>query len=304
MSHNHHHHDHGQIEPSNLNRAFILGIALNAIYVVAEFTMGLVYSSVGLISDAGHNLSDVASLVLALIAFKLSAMPADRNFTYGYKKSTVLVSLVNAVILLVAVFFIIQESISKILSPAPLQGAAISITAAIGVVINALTAFLFIKAKDKDLNVKGAYMHMLADTLVSIGVVVSGILIAISQWYILDGIIGIAIALIILFSTWDLLKDSVKLCVDAVPEGIDLEQIAKLIEQTAGVENVHHIHIWPISTTENALTAHVVLQDPGQMQKVKVELKEKLEEHNIHHSTLEFESKEHSCSHHELICDD
>lgn len=216
MTHEHHHHHH-EVEVTSLNKAFIIGIALNAGFVIAEFTAGFWYNSLGLMSDAGHNLGDVASLVLAMLAFRLAKVHPSTKYTYGYKKSTVLVSLLNAVILLVAVGLILAESVEKLFHPRPVDGDAVAWVAGVGVVINAVTAWLFMKDKEKDLNVKGAYLHMAADTLVSVGVVVSGIIIMHTGWYIIDPLIGIAIAVIIVVSTWGLLRDSLRLSLDGVP---------------------------------------------------------------------------------------
>lgn len=183
--HHHHHHDHTTVITS-LNKSFLIGIGLNIAFVIAEFSIGIYYNSLGLISDAGHNLSDVASLILAMLAFRLAQIAPNGKYTYGYKKSTVLVSLLNAIILLIAVGVILGESLGKLFNPQPVEGVAIAWTAGVGVFINGITAWLFMKDKDKDLNVKGAYMHMAADALVSVGVVFSGILISYTGWSIID----------------------------------------------------------------------------------------------------------------------
>lgn len=287
--HGHSHHDHSHHEITSLNKAFIMGIALNAGFVVAEFIAGFWYNSLGLISDAGHNLGDVASLVLAMLAFRLAKVHPNTKYTYGYKKSTVLVSLLNAVILLVAVGLILAESIDKIFHPRPVNGDAVAWVAGIGVLVNALTAWLFMKDKEKDLNVKGAYLHMAADALVSVGVVVSGIIIAHTGWYVVDPVIGILIAVIIVISTWSLLRDSLRLSLDGVPQGMSYGQIGDVISATPGVESFHHMHIWALSTTETALTVHIVTKDTGNMEKLKCELKHRLQEAGILHATLEFE---------------
>ena len=290
----HHHHEHSR-RLTSLNKAFIIGIALNITFVIVEFGVGFYYNSLGLLSDAGHNLGDVASLVLAMLAFRLEKVHPNSRYTYGYKKSTILVSLLNAVILLVAVGIIIAESIDKLFHPVSVDGSAIAWTAGVGVVINALTAWLFMKDKDKDLNVKGAYLHMAADTLVSVGVVASGIIITYTGWSIIDPIIGLGIAVIIIVSTWGLLHDSLRLSLDGVPVGIDAQKIQQLIMEQPGVENCHHLHIWALSTTETALTAHVVIDDVERMEEIKCSIKNKLEEADIHHVTLEFEDKSISC---------
>jgi cobalt-zinc-cadmium efflux system protein len=286
-----HHHDHHQLETSSPKRAFVIGIVLNSVFVIVEFIAGFWQNSLGLLSDAGHNLGDVASLILAMLAFRLAEVHPTSSYTYGFKKSTVLVSLLNAVILLVAVGIIIAESISKFIHPQAVEGSTIAWVAGIGVVINAATAWLFISDKDKDLNIKGAYLHMAADTLVSIGVVVSGIVITQTHWYIVDPIIGFTIALIIIYSTWGLLRNSLRLSLDGVPEGVNTDEIIRSISKIDGIINIHHIHIWAISTTETALTAHVLIKDAQQMSPIKHLIKDKLMEMGIQHVTLEFETE-------------
>lgn len=292
MSHEHHSHS---INARSLNRAFIIGIALNLLFVLVEFIAGFRFDSLALLSDAGHNLSDVISLVLALLAFRLAKVKTNARYTYGYKKSTILVSLLNAVILLVAVGAIIIESIQKLSHPADVSGGAIAWVAGVGVLINAFTAWLFMKDRKKDLNVKGAYLHMAADALVSIGVLVAGIIISRTGWYIIDPIIGLTVAIVILISTWNLLRDSLRLTLDGVPTGIDSRKVVDVLRAIPGVNDIHHIHIWAISTTENALTAHIVLQKPEEAQEVKHLIRHRLEDFNISHATLEFEAPgEHS----------
>lgn len=289
MSHEHSHQHSHAINAESLNKAFIIGIVLNLAFVVIEFAAGFWFDSLALLSDAGHNLSDVVSLVLALLAFRLAKVKANERYTYGYKKSTILVSLLNAVILLVAVGAIVIESIHKLNNPAVVPGGAIAWVAGVGVLINAFTAFLFMKDKEKDLNVKGAYLHMAADALVSVGVLVAGIVISRTGWYIIDPIIGLIVAVVILISTWNLLHDSLRLTLDGVPTSIDSQKVIEAIRALPGVDDVHHIHIWAISTTENALTAHIVLKQPESMQEVKHLIRHRLEDFGIGHATLEFE---------------
>ncbi len=289
MSREHSHQHSHAINAESLNKAFIIGIVLNLAFVVIEFAAGFWFDSLALLSDAGHNLSDVVSLVLALLAFRLAKVKANERYTYGYKKSTILVSLLNAVILLVAVGAIVIESIHKLSNPAVVPGGSIAWVAGVGVLINAFTAFLFMKDKEKDLNVKGAYLHMAADALVSVGVLVAGIVISRTGWYIIDPIIGLIVAVVILISTWNLLHDSLRLTLDGVPTSIDSQKVVKAIRALPGVDDVHHIHIWAISTTENALTAHIVLKQPEGMQEVKHLIRHRLEDFGIGHATLEFE---------------
>lgn len=292
-SHSHSHSHNNAV--TNTGRAFVIGIVLNLIFVAAEFFAGFYYNSMALMSDAGHNLSDVVSLLLALFAYRLSKVKANDRYTFGYRKSTILVSLLNAIILLVVVGGIIWESVEKLGDPQPVEGGAIAWVAGIGVIINGITALLFIREKNRDLNVKGAYLHMLADALVSVGVLVSGLVIAYTGWNILDPIIGIVVAVVILFSTWGLLRESLRLAMDGVPESIDRKEVEDIITATEGVAGTHHIHIWAISTTENALTAHVVTDGSRSENELKKEIKSKLTGYGIGHTTIEFETAGETC---------
>lgn len=296
-THDHHHH-HPDIDANLLNKAFIIGIILNLLFVIAEFTAGAWFDSLALMSDAGHNLSDVVSLVLALLAFRLAKIRPNNTYTYGYKKSTILVSLFNAIILLVAVGVILIESIHKLLNPVQVSGDVIAWIAGIGVFINGFTAYLFLKDKEKDLNVKGAYLHMAADALVSIGVVISGIVINYTDLYIIDPIIGIVIAIVILISTGRLLHDSIRLSLDGIPMGVDREKVNEVFKTTPGVIEMHHLHIWAISTTENALTAHITVDDVNKMEEIKHELHHRLADIGIAHATIEIETKGEKCEMH------
>ena len=294
MDHNHNH----TPQVSSLNRAFIIGIAINALYVIIELGAGIYYDSLALISDAGHNLTDVASLALALLAFRLAKVKANDKFTYGYRKSTVLVSLINSVVLFVAIGAILWESISRLNNPVAVQGLPISIVAGIGIGINAISAFLFFKDKDSDLNVKGAYLHLVADAAVSLGVVVSGILIYFFHLYWLDLAMSLVIVVVIFYSTWNLFRDSLSLTLDGVPKGIDINKVISEIKEVDGVIDVHHLHVWAISTSQNAMTAHVIIhQDNGmeQLNILKMKIKQELEHVNIHHATIEFETEEEDC---------
>jgi cobalt-zinc-cadmium efflux system protein len=294
MGHNHTH----TPKLTNLNRAFIIGIVINALYVIIEFSAGFYYNSLSLISDAGHNLSDVAALALALLAFRLAKVKANDKFTYGYRKSTILVSLINSVVLFIAIGGIIWESISRINNPVEIQGMSISVVATIGIVINAVSAFLFFKEKDTDLNVKGAYLHLLADAAVSLGVVVSGILIYIFSIFWLDMVMSMIIVLVIFYSTWKLFKESLSLTLDGVPKGIDLQKVISEIKEVDGVIDVHHLHIWAISTSQNAMTAHIIINSNTEIEQLNVlkkNIKLELEHVNIQHATLEFETENENC---------
>ena len=293
MSHSHvHEHNHTL---TSLNSIFIVCIIINLLFVIIEAGAGFIFNSLGLLSDAGHNLSDVFSLLLSLFAFRMSKHRSTEHFTYGYKKSTVLVSLLNAIILLIAVGAIIIESIYKLKQPEQVSGAAVSWTAGIGILVNGVTAWLLMKNQKHDLNVRGAFLHMAMDTLVSVGVVISGIIIMLTGFVLIDTFISLVIALLILASTWKLLKESLFLSLDAVPEGIDIQEAGKHIAQVPGVESFHHFHVWAMSTTENAATIHIVLKDLSQMEEVKHAVKEELREHGIHHSTVECETPGSHC---------
>lgn len=297
--HEHHHEHHHAHEIKSLNGVYILSIVLNLGFVIIEAGIGIWKNSVGLVSDAGHNLSDVFSLLLALFAFKLAKSHSTKRFTYGYKKASVLISLVNALILLVAIGAIYLESFHKFFNPVAIDGAAISWTAGIGILINGLTAYLLMRQQSHDINTRGAFLHMATDTLVSVGVLVSGIVITYTGWYVIDPIIGILIATVILVGTFNLLKESLNLSIDAVPESIDIDEIHEVIENTEGVRDVHHIHIWPISTTLNALTAHIIIDDLMDGPKITEEISHKLQEKGISHSTIQIEDKAHECHDHD-----
>lgn len=303
MAHAPHDSSHAHVRRlSSLNRAFIAGIALNALFVATEFAAGIVSGSMGLLSDAGHNLSDVASLLLALLAFRLAQVRPSRRFTYGYRRSTILVSLLNAVILLVAVGAIVVESLRKLIHPQPVAGETVFWVAGIGVAVNLFTALLFLRDKEHDLNVKSAYLHMAADALVSVGVMISGAVVFLTGWYPIDPLIGLAVAGIIVYSTWGLLRDSVRLSLDAVPAGIDCDEVCRAVASEPGVSGVHHLHVWALSTTENALTAHVAVHDLQQMPQLKEALRRRLRELGIDHATLEFESDAQPCCDSSCCC--
>lgn len=272
-----------------MNAIFIISITVNLLFVAIEAGIGFAYNSLGLLSDAGHNLSDVFSLALALFAFRMAKYHSTLHFTYGYKKSTILVSLANAIILLIAIGAILIESFYKLKHPEPVSGEAISWTAGAGIVVNGFTAWLLMKQQKHDLNVRGAFLHMAMDTLVSVGVVISGIVIMLTGFVLIDTLISWVIVIIIFLSTWKLLKESLFLSLDAVPEGIHIGHIKQLIDKIPGIESWHHLHIWAVSTTENAATVHIVIQDLQQMETIKQTLKEALGREGIQHSTIECE---------------
>ena len=303
MAHDHHHHEITYDQKTGRN--FILGIVLNLVFVAVEAAAGLYLGSLALLSDAGHTLSDVFSLLLALFAFRMMQVKPSKKYTYGYKKMTILVSLVNAVLLFGAVAIILWSSSDKIMRPSPVDGDMVAWVAGVGILVNAFTAYLFFKGKDKDLNVKGAYLHMAADTLVSVGVLVAGIVIQFTGWYIIDPLIGIAVSVAIIFSSWGLLRDSLVLTLDGVPRNIDTRKVKEAMVAQRGVIGVHHLHVWALSTTENALTAHIVVDDMKYEKEIKDAIKDAMFHCGIQHSTLELE-KSGECheEHHDIFDND
>lgn len=287
-----HHHAHALDFEKGNRKAFVWGILLNLLFVLAEVIAGLMYNSMALLTDAGHNAGDVAGLFLSLVAFWMARKKSTPSYTYGFKKTTVVAALTNAVILLIAIGILGYESITRLSHPEQVKGSVIAWVAGLGILINGFSAFLFFRHREKELNVKGAYLHLLADTMVSLGVVVGGIVINYTSWYWLDPVIGLVIMAVIIISTWRLLRDSFKMSIDAVPSGIELEKIKEVILKTDHVQKVDHVHVWPISTMENALTAHVAVNDHLNFdEKLEVirQIKHELLHHNIHHSTIELE---------------
>jgi cobalt-zinc-cadmium efflux system protein len=297
----HHHHEPPKLD--HLNSAFIWGIVLNSAFVIVEFIAGFITGSLSLMTDAGHNLSDVASLALALLAFKMTKVGSNSKYTYGYKRSTILVSFFNAVILVVTVGIIIYEAITRFIHPEAVSGGTMAWVAAIGIFINAFTAYLFVKDKDTDLNVKGAYMHMAVDAIVSLGVVISGVIIYFTSLFWIDSVVSLIIGVVILRGTWGLLKDSLRLEMDGVPKDMDLTKIKAELLKAKGVVDIHHMHVWALSTTENALTAHLVISptDLHLFDTIKQDLRHRLQHLDINHSTFEPEFADEKCDEPECL---
>jgi cobalt-zinc-cadmium efflux system protein len=298
MAHDHsHHHDHLPVL-DHVNRAFIVGIVLNLLFVLVEVIVGFSVHSLSLLSDAGHNFADVGSLAISLLAFRLLKVKSNKQYTYGYRKTSVLTALFNAMILLVSIGAILYEAVHRYFNPEPVPGITIAIVSGIAIVVNASTALLFLRHKDKDLNIKSAYLHLMADAIVSVGCVLGGVIIYYTQWYWVDSVMSIIVAIVILIGTWQLLRNSLRLSLDGVPYDIDFDDIKATVLQVNGVKGFHHIHIWAISTAENALTGHLVLAadtSNEQEQKIKHELKHALEHKNISHVTLETEREDQHC---------
>lgn len=274
-AHQHHHdhghgpghgHDHGHGHghahgPTDHGRAFLIGIVLNTAFVVVEATYGLLAGSMALVADAGHNLSDVLALVLAWGASVAARRPARARYTYGYKSSTILAALANAGLLAVAIGAILIETVRRMLDPAPVEGTTMIVVAGIGIAINTATALLFLRGRHNDLNIRGAFLHMAADALVSLGVVLAGLAILLTGQLWIDPVTSLVIVAVIAWGTWGLARDSVRMGLHSVPLGIDEGAVRAFLAARAGVTDVYDLHIWPMSTTETALTAHLVM--PG-----------------------------------------
>lgn len=293
-SHGGHAHGPGHVHaPASFGKAFAIGIALNTLYVVLEATFGILSGSLALLADAGHNLSDVLGLLIAWAASWLSNKPPTAERTYGFKRAPILASLANAVILLVAVGAILWEAVRRLIDPEPVASGTIIWVAVIGVAVNAGTAWLFMSGRKGDLNIRGAFLHMAADAGVTVGVIVAALIIRHTGWQWLDPAISIAIAVVILASTWGLLRDSVRLSLDGVPPGIGLPEVRACLEALPGVARLHDLHVWPMSTTETALTAHLVVPggQPGDdfLMGAARTLKDRF---GIGHVTLQVETRE------------
>ncbi|MFL6737470.1 MAG: cation diffusion facilitator family transporter [Sphingomonas sp.] len=281
----------------SFGRAFAIGIALNTGFVVAEVVFGFLANSMSLLADAGHNLSDVLGLVLAWTAAIMARRAAPPRFTYGFKKAPILAALANSLLLIIAVGAIGAEAVRRLFHPAATVGAMVTIVAAVGILINGATALLFARGRERDLNVQGAYLHMAADALVSLAVVVAGLVILWTGQQWVDPAMSLAVAIVILWSGVGLLKESVWMTLAGVPKGIDVDEVAVALSELDGVDAVHDLHIWPLSTTETALTAHIVTQQADDCDKLLENARLLLHERfHIEHCTIQVER--HHPSHH------
>lgn len=287
-------HQHAQ---SNFGSAFAVGVALNLGFVVVEIVFGLLAHSLALVADAGHNVSDVLGLLLAWGASALSQRAPTERHTYGMKSSSILAALFNAIFLLVSVGAIAWEAIRRLDHPPAVAGATIIWVAAVGIIINAVTALMFFSGRKHDLNIRGAFLHMAADAVVSFGVVIAGCVILATGRAWIDPVVSLAIAAVIVWGTWGLLRDSVNLALHAVPEGIEMSAVREYLAGLPHVRAVHDLHVWPMSTTETALTAHLVRDvddcDCSLLKKAAGDLRDKFQ---IEHATLQFETTDHECS--------
>ena len=284
-NHNHSHHH----APDNLNIAFAIAAALNIALVIAQVGYGVFAHSVALLADAGHNFGDVLGLLLAWGAVILSRKNPTAKYTYGFRSTSILAALLNGGLLLVATGAIAWEAIQRVAEPTPVAGATVVVVAAIAILVNSFSAWL-LRNKHDDLNAKGAFLHLVSDAAVSLGVLVGGLIILKTGWYWVDPVVSLGISLVIVWSTWGLLREAVNMSLDAVPASINPGEVRKYLEGLAGVVRIHDLHIWPISTTEVALTCHIIMPkghpDDSFMAKVAEELREKF---GISHTTLQSE---------------
>ncbi len=282
-----HEHSHG---PTNYGRAFLIGVTLNLGFVIVEVIYGRLAHSLALVADAGHNLSDVLGLVLAWGAMVLSRRSPTRERTYGFRRSSILAALINAAFLLISVGAIAWEAIGRLNNPSPVAGATVIWVSLIGIAINTGTALMFLRGRKSDLNIRGAFVHMASDAVISLGVAVTGAIILYTGWLSLDPVVSLVIVALIIWGTWGLLRDSVNLALDAVPEGIDVSGIQQYLQSLPTCVEVHDLHIWGMSTTEAALTAHLVMAeascDDALLAQTAHELHHKF---GIEHTTLQVE---------------
>ena len=293
-----HSHSHSHGGPQNYNRAFAIGIALNVGFIAIEAVYGLLANSLALLADAGHNLSDVLGLLLAWAASHLARKPPTERRTYGLRRSSILAALLNAIVLLIAIGGIAWEAVRRFQNPEPVAGLTVVGVAAAGVVINTITALLFFSGRKGDLNIRGAYLHMAADAGISAAVVVAGLLMRYTDWAWIDPATSLLVVLVIAYATWGLLRESLDLALDAVPAGIELAAVEKYLSQLPGITAVHDLHVWGMSTTEAALTAHLVkpdgVLDDDLLERIVKELHAKF---GIEHATIQLEQgANHACS--------
>jgi cobalt-zinc-cadmium efflux system protein len=307
MSHEHEHHGHRSHSGLNYNRAFTIGITLNILFIIVEVIYGIFGNSLALIADAGHNITDVLSLLLAWGAYIISSKKPSSRRTYGFRRVTILASLISSLLLLTALGGITWEAIGRLNDPMQVQGNIIIIVAGIGIIINFATALLFVSGKQHDLNIKGAYIHMLADAGVSLGVVIGGIAISASGLLWLDPVISIIIVIVIFIGSWGLFKESINLSIDAVPENIDISGIKNYLNSIENVSAMHDLHIWALSTTETALTAHLTVNKStvNNINPFLNKIEKALHDHfNIEHVTIQIEEEnvENACRLNQIEC--
>jgi cobalt-zinc-cadmium efflux system protein len=293
----HHHHHHAPVPGHGF--AFALAVALNVAIVVIQALYGVLAHSTALLADAGHNLSDVLGLLLAWGAAWLTTRRPSARYTFGYGSSSILASLANAALLLFACGVIVAEAIGRLMNPAPVAGLAVFVVATVGVVVNGISAWLFMRGQKEDLNIRGAFLHMAADAGVSAAVAISGLVILYTNWTWLDPLMSLLVVAVVVYGTWGLLRDSVRLALNAVPSGVDLQSIRDYLADLPGVEGVHDLHVWALSTTGNALTVHLVMPagHPGdeRLDGIVLALRERF---SMQHATLQVDlgTTSHRCA--------
>ena len=296
-AHGHHHH----ADPASHGRAFAVAIALNSVFVIVEFFYGFIAHSTALMADAGHNLSDVLGLALAWGAAILAQRKPNERYTYGLRSSSMLAALVNAMLLMFACGGIAWQALQQLLNPVPVAGMTVSVVAAIGIAVNGVSAWLFMAGSKTDINLRGAYLHLAADAAISLGVLVAGLAVFYTGWSWLDPAVSIAIVALIMAGTWSLLREALRMMLAGVPASVDAPLVEQFLRSSAGVSEVHDLHIWAMSTSETALTVHLVMPGgyPGDaaLDAINAELRAQF---SIHHSTLQVElgTTLHACSLH------
>jgi cobalt-zinc-cadmium efflux system protein len=289
MSHDHNHNHNHNID--NYNRAFAIGVLLNVVFVVIEGFYGIFANSLALLADAGHNLSDVAGLLLAWGANVLATKSATEKRTYGFKKVTIMASLLSAILLIVVLVGIAWEAVVRFRHPEPSAGMTVIVVAAIGVIINTFTALLFVKGQKHDLNIRGAFLHMAADAAVSLGVVIAGIFMLVKGVLWIDPVVSLVITVVIAVGTWGLLRDSINYAIDAVPQRISIPEIKKYLLSVDRVDRIHDLHVWSLSTTEVALTVHLVINEDLLNNQFLWDIQQQLhDQFIIEHSTIQVEN--------------
>ena len=290
MGHAHDAHGHQHHAPKDFGRAFLIGIFLNLGFIVLEVVFGLLSDSLALLADAGHNFADVLGLVMAWAASELAKRVSSPRRTYGWKRATVLAALFNALLLLVGVGAIVWEAIRRFGDPPSVEGGTVIWVAALGIAVNGATALLFMSGQKQDLNVRGAFLHMAADAAVSAGVMLSGWIILVTGWGWLDPLVSLLVGVVILLGTWALFTDSLNLSLDAVPADVDPAAVQAYLTGLPEVKGIHHLHIWALSTTEIALTAHLVKRTPALDDSLLARIREDLfHQYGIGHATIQFE---------------
>ncbi|WP_081833247.1 cation diffusion facilitator family transporter [Paraburkholderia fungorum] len=297
--HSHAGHSHAHAPVAGHGRAFALAVALNVAIVVVQAVYGVIAHSTALLADAGHNLSDVLGLLLAWGAAWLSTRRPSARYTFGYGSSSILASLANAGLLLFACGVIVAEAIGRLMNPAPVAGLVVFVVATVGVIVNGFSAWLFMRGQKDDLNIRGAFLHMAADAGISAAVAISGLVILYTDWTWLDPVMSLLVVAVVIYGTWGLLRDSVRMALDAVPPGVDLQPIRDYLAGQPGVTDVHDLHVWALSTTGNALSAHLVMPagHPGDesIDAIVITLRERF---SMQHATLQVDlgTTEHQCA--------